>query len=407
MTLDKPTNSVTSTSKEVHSQYKFLRVEGWESRSLPVNNLLLHLCRKSKSEGTRRVYLWHLYKFCLFTGKTPAQLVRMTRSDVEQLVQRYSDSFSGLSRQYSNLALAALKAFFSANGFKRNKVLELEWYFVPPRHRVTREYVPTKADVYRMADSACSLRDRAIILMLYSTGLRNSTLRALRVKDVKNELLAGQDNIMIPVYPEMKQLDQAACKGGIPYYTFLCDEGTQALRLYLEDRKERYGGICDEEPLFCGEYNQLPREERRRKTITSRELEIIVKQAAKRAGILEWRLVHPHVLRKSYEKILRTQLMDGSNVDVKTQEFLMGHILAGSQDNYYDYSKIEEMRLVYSNLRFGRSVVENKFRLLRAAVARAFDGTDIDPDETILQYAESQKIRQASAGFHVKTQASD
>jgi len=238
-----------------------------------------------------------------------------------------------------------------------------------------------------MADCACSLRDRAIILTLYSTGLRNSTLRALRIKDVKKELLAGQDNIMIPVYPEMRQVDSAACKGGIPYYTFLCDEGTQALRLYLEDRNERFRGISDDEPLFCTEYNQFPREERKKKTLTSRELQILTKQAARRAGLAKWQLVHPHALRKTYEAVLRSQLIDGSNLDVKTQEFLMGHILPGSQDNYYDSSKIEAMRTLYSNLRFGRAIVENKFKLLRAVVARAFEGTDIDPDEAIMQYA--------------------
>jgi integrase len=358
---------------------------------------LLRLSRKSKSEGTRKVYIWHLYKFCRFADRTPAQLVRMRRNDVEHLVQQYADSFSGTSRAYSNLAIAALKAFFAANGFTRNRALELESYYRPPRHRITNEYIPTKAEVYRMADSSGSLRDRAIILMLYSSGLRNSTLRALRVKDVKKELLAGQDIVMIAVYPEMKEVDPAACKGGIPYYTFLCDEGTQALRLYLEDRKERFGGISEEEPLFCTEHNQLPREERCKRPITGRELQIIAKLAARRAGLPQWARVHPHAFRKSYERILRTQLIDGSNMDVKTQEFLMGHVLPGSQDNYYDYSKVEEMRVLYSNLRFGRTIIENKFRLLRAAVARAFEGTDVDVDQVIAEYAETRKASRVTS----------
>jgi len=254
-----------------------------------------------------------------------------------------------------------------------------------------------------MADSACCLRDRATILMLYSSGLRNSTLRALRIKDVKDELLAGKDTITIPIYPEMKQIDPSACKGGIPYCTFLCDEGTQALRLYLEDRKERFGGICDEEPLFCTEHNQLGRDDRRRNPITSRELQIVVKQAAKRAGLQQWQLVHPHALRKTYETVLRSQLIDGSNLDVKTQEFLMGHILQGSQDNYYDYSKVESLRVSYSNLKWGRSIVENKFRLLRAAVARAFEGTDMDPDDVIMQYASSRQRGLVNSSPSTKT----
>jgi len=324
----------------------------------------------------------------------------MKRDTVEGVVQRYADSLAASSsRAYANTAIAALKAFFLVNGFKRNRALEIQSYYQPPRQRLTREYIPTKAEIYRMADSACSLRDRSIILMLYSSGLRNSTLRALRVLDVKEELLAGRDIIMIRVYPAMKQVDPSACKGGIPYYTFLCEEGTQALRLYLEDRKERLAGISDEEPLFCTEYNQIEREERRRRPITSRELQILTKLAARRAGLTEWTLVHPHALRKTYETILRSQLVDGSNMDVKTQEFLMGHVLPSSQDNYYDYSKIEAMRILYSNLRFGRAVVENKFRLLRAVVARAFEGTDVDPDDVIMQYAASRQKHQATEPY--------
>jgi len=228
--------------------------------------------------------------------------------------------------------------------------------------------------------------------MLFSSGLRNSTLRALLVRDLAKELLAGVGNPIVQIYPDMKRVDPNACKGGIPYYTFLCDEGAQAVRLYLEDRKLRFGALGEDEPLFCTEYNQLEQLERRKKPISSRELQIIIKDTARRAGITKWDLVHPHVLRKSYETILRGQLIDGSNLDVKTQEFFMGHVLAGSQDNYYDYSKVESMRTLYSNLKFGRSIVENKFKLLRAAVGRAFEGTDVDPEEIIAQYAAMKKV---------------
>lgn len=366
----------------------FLRVNGWESCYLPVQNLLQHLSRKSRSEGTRKLYLWYIFKFCKSVNKTPAQLVKLKRIDVEVIVQRYADSLAASrSRSYANTAISALKSFFAVNGFKRNKALEIQSYYQPPRQRMSHEYIPTKNEAYRMADSACSLRDRAAMLILYSSGLRNSTLRAVRIKDIKDELLAGLDVIMIPIYPEMKEVDPCACKGRIPYYTFLCEEGTQAVRLYLEDRKDRFEGISDEEPLFSTEHNQISREARRRTPITSRELQIIVKQAAKRAGIQQWRLVHPHALRKTYEAILRNPMIDGTNLDVKTQEFLMGHVLPGSQDNYYDYTKTESLRTAYSNLKFGRSVVENKFRLLKATVARAFEGTDTDPDELITQYA--------------------
>jgi len=73
-------------------------------------------------------------------------------------------------------------------------------------------------------------------------------------------------------------------------------------------------------------------------------------------------------------------------MDVKVQEFFMGHVLPGSQDPYFDRSKVERMRIQYSKLRFGRATIENKFKVLKAAVARAFEDTDIDPEQVIEDY---------------------
>jgi len=366
--------------------YKFLRVRGWCSNYRSVNNLLLHLIRRSKSEGSKRIYLWHLYKFCHYTSRKPNELVALKRNQIEKLVQSYADSLMDASPRYSNLAISSLKTFFAVNGFKHAKALELETYHAPPRFRITNEYIPTKHEIYRMADSACSLRDRAIVLTLFSTGLRNSTLRALRYKDVAEELKNDYDNIMIPIYTEMKDMVPDACKGGIPYYTFACDEAMQALKLYLKEREEKYGSIEGSEPLFSSEYNQIPRDDRKRKPLTSRELQIIVKSAAKRAGISQWEAIHPHCLRKAFETVLHSQLIDGANMDVKVQEFFMGHVLPGSQDPYFDRSKVERMRIQYSKLRFGRATIENKFKVLKAALARAFEDTDIDPEQLIEDY---------------------
>jgi integrase len=273
----------------------------------------------------------------------------MRRYEAEKLVQRYADSLRDSSPRYSNLAIAILKAFFAVNGFNHSRALELETYHVQCRFRISPEYIPTKLEVYRMADSACSLRDRAIILTLFSTGLRNSTIRGLRYRDVVEELRRGNTNILTPVYPEMKDMVPDACKGKIVYYVFTCEEATQALKLYLQEKEGKYGGIEDSGPLFSSEYNQIPRNERRNKPLEARELRNIVKAAAKRAGITQWEAVHPHCLRKSFETVLHSQLIDGGNLDVKIQEVFMGHILPGSQDPYFDRSKVEYMRMLWSS----------------------------------------------------------
>ena len=49
-------------------------------------------------------------------------------------------------------------------------------------------------------------------------------------------------------------------------------------------------------------------------------------------------------------------------MDPKDQEFLMGHILPGSQDPYYDRSKIESLRQKYMKIRFFPSTDVQEFR---------------------------------------------
>ena len=149
-------------SKSNLEYFKFLRVNDWHSEYRSVENLLLHLSRRSRSEGSRRLYLWHLYRFCQYAGRKPDELIRLRRNHAERLIQSYADSLKDRSPRYANLAISILKTFFEVNGFKRAKALELETYHVPRRFRILPEYIPTRSEIYRMADSACSLRDRAL-----------------------------------------------------------------------------------------------------------------------------------------------------------------------------------------------------------------------------------------------------
>jgi site-specific recombinase XerD len=369
---------------------EYLKVTEWSSYYKSVNNLLKHLeHRKIGSEGSRGGYCFSLYSFCKYAGKLPDELVALEKADAEKLIEDYcyyKMENGWTSPRTANVNLFMLKAFFKRNGFRGNRSIEVDCFHQSARERIKPQYIPTLEEARGMAEVSGSLRNRAIILFLSSTGLRNSTLRAIRYKDIAAELAKDKSNLMIPIYPEMKEIEPNACKGGTPYYTFTCDEATQAITLYVKERLEKYGKIEDSEPLFCSEYNQIRKDERKKKTLTSREVQLIVKSAAKRAGISEWEAVHPHAIRKSYETVLHSQLIDGANLNVKVQEFFMGHTLPGSQDTYFDRSKTEHIRNQYSRLKFGRAAVENKFKVLKAAVARAFEDTGIDPEQVLEEY---------------------
>jgi len=107
--------------------------------------------------------------------------------------------------------------------------------------------------------------------------------------------------------------------------------------------------------------------------MSPRQLQKVVKQAAKRARLPQWQFVTPHCLRKAFETVLHSELVDGGRLDPKIQEFFMGHILPGTQDEYFNKMDVEYLRAEYAKLNFGRVVIENKFKILRMAVARAFE----------------------------------
>lgn len=295
--------------------FAFLRVNGWKSDYTSVDLLLRHLSRKSKSEASRKAYLNRLHSFCIYAKVNPDELVKLPKRMNEKLVQNYADRYDdgNHSIRTMNNAIDLLKAFFKVNGFRGARELEVESHYMPTRYRKTPQYIPLKNEVYAMADSACSLRDRAIVLTLYSCGIRNSTLRTLLIRDIADELSKGLSNILIPVYPEMKSRDPYACKANVSYFSFICDEAANAIRLYLLERKEKYGQIQDHDPLFASDYNQIDRDQRNSKIVSARELQYITKMCAYKAGLKRWQYVTPHCLRKAFETVIHSELVGGGD----------------------------------------------------------------------------------------------
>lgn len=328
---------------------EYLKVDGWHSEYESVENALRHYARRVKSEKTRTNFCHVLMHFCKYCSLDPDTLVGYTVERVSKLCQDYTDGFKekGYSVRYLNSMQSYLKTFFKINGFKNGRELQVEHYYQPSRYRKRREYIPTTEEVYKMGYASGSSKNRAMIFTFHTSGLRNSTLRALRIKDVRDEVEEDRNNIKIPVYPEMKLVDPAACKSNIPYYTFINREATTALREYLDERLCAYGEVLPEEPLYCSDSHRLAPETQRVTVVSSNGLEKMVKKAAKKAGVKRWREVTPHCLRKTFESALRN-----NGLDVKDQEFLMGHILPGSQDTYYDRSKVEELRRKYGQVAF-------------------------------------------------------
>jgi integrase/recombinase XerD len=159
------------------------------------------------------------------------------------------------------------------------------------------------------------VRDRAILELLYSCGLRVSELVSLRKEDI--DLDVGYVRVM--------------GKGGKERIVPVGEEGRRWVRRYIEEvRPSLLKDTGSERPLFLT---------RRGEGFTRQGIWKIVKCYASKAGIK--RRVHPHVLRHSFA----THLLSGG-ADLRSIQEMLGHSDI-STTQVYTHVERERIKEVY------------------------------------------------------------
>ncbi|MCA9360940.1 tyrosine-type recombinase/integrase [Candidatus Kaiserbacteria bacterium] len=147
------------------------------------------------------------------------------------------------------------------------------------------------------------LRDRAILELLFSTGLRISELCALSIDDVD----LSRDEFSV------------RGKGDKVRVVFLSDSAKEAISLYLKARKDM------DEALFIQYGKRADKAKDRR--LSTRAVQRTLKSAAIKAGIT--RKVSPHVIRHSFA----TDLLS-NGADLRSVQALLGHANIGTTQIY-------------------------------------------------------------------------
>jgi integrase/recombinase XerC len=164
------------------------------------------------------------------------------------------------------------------------------------------------------------LRDKALILVMYSAGLRISELAALSLSDLEADLGGGR----------------VIGKGGKERYVFFSDEGREALAAYLPARNERIKmagprGAAPAGRLFVN---------RKGGAISVPGIRWIIARYAERSGLNK--NVHPHALRHSFA----THLVN-SGCDVRLVQELLGHASLSTTQRY-THVDMERLKQVYA-----------------------------------------------------------
>ena len=96
----------------------------------------------------------------------------------------------------------------------------------------------------------------------------------------------------------------------------------------------------------------------------------------KRAG-LKRETIWTHTIRKAFRKIVRQ-----TNIDDDDKEELMGHVLNGSRQAYFDKKDVELIREAYLRCNFTREIPESNHTKMKR---------EIEELQTKVQVLESQK----------------
>jgi integrase len=291
---------------------------------------------------TREKKLYQLEKVLKANGiADTAELLRLSDRDIKTMVRRVAHWYLQQGKGVWAKQIAITMKGFLESQDRPFELKRSERIRSPPRKKVIVEHVPTKDEVFQMAQSTGSLRNKAIILSLFQSGVRVGCLCKWTYGLVGEQVFP---NIKPPVRVRVTpNLDTKLNLYGLSYYlTGLGQEAAYSIRSYLEVRMRKGWSPQPSDTIFVAdEHNGLG------SAIKRENVWRIVKVSAKMAG-LEPKSVWVHCLRKSFRKILNAT----PQIDEDTKEALMGHKLPGSRGNYFDYHDENEVMAKYSQADF-------------------------------------------------------
>jgi len=202
-----------------------------------------------------------------------------------------------VSKKTQNYYMIALRMFlkylvkrdieaFSADKIELAKVSERSLDLITPAELSRLLNAPEGNDIK-------TLRDKAILELLFSTGLRVSELCSLG-----NDLDLTAEEFSI------------RGKGGKIRVVFLSNDARDALRKYMKERKDMNEALFVQIGKDVGNKEPAP--------LTKRSIERIVKQYAIKAGISK--KVTPHIIRHCFATDL---LQNGA--DIRSVQMMLGH----------------------------------------------------------------------------------
>jgi len=355
-----------------------------------------------KSRTTKSEYLGALRIYTDYRGLNPTELIDeieedrkkspRDRGEVEYKLKEFHEWLlnerekekkggrgttgeKGVSPKRAATIMGSIRSFYKANGFPITIKLPR-----PTTLKKNHKLQIRAEDVKKLVDHAPTIRDKAIILMLFQSGMDVSTLCSLDYWDVARGL--ENDECPLPIHVVRK-------KRQVEYTTFLGRDGIDALKAYLNKRRERQGEIKHTEPLFVKERNYNGN-----KRITRELIEKMLREVAVLSGVVskeemeraDMNPCRPHALRGAFSTIMKLQ-----GVNNEIVEYWMGHVIP--YEAAYMIPQEEELKKIYAEHEEALSI--NRATEQIKKLEKKFDGKMKTYDEIInRQAAEIKRLRE-------------
>jgi integrase len=283
-----------------------------------------------KTEVTQLVYTTALKRFLTINNLTsPEQLLTIPSDTLEEMIKKHTIYLQKVVKS-PNLAMifqSALKHFC-----RMNKIRGIEWDLLHQfkSNIKSTKYGQDRDDAYDREQinkvlSVCNLRNRAIVLIYCSTGIRLSALPPLKLRHIQK---LG-DIYKFTVYENDEE-----------YYTLCTPECTIAIDAYLQFRERYFEQLTPESPLIREEFDTVSLIRKKPKHVSSHAIQWTISQLFNKVGIREidhveggFRKRKKVKLINGFRKFFKTQLLE-SHVESTIRKMLMGHDL--KLDDAYD-----------------------------------------------------------------------
>jgi integrase len=302
-----------------------------------------------RSNSTKKVYAHHLLLFCKFHHTDPDKLLTLSPVEIKQMIIEYILQLkkkcrnSGGKPKIGQISANSIKLYLTGiKSFLNENEITLPWKKIDKHcpEDASNDYRSyTRQEISKLL-SIADLRDRCIILLMASSGIRVGAIPILTIKSLKP---LDQGLGLLTVYGD----------------SLVTPECMSTIDAYFEERRKRGEKLSERSPLIRDKYSIYSTRINNPKPPKAESINAQIRKLIRKAGLPFEELQPDHAARKFFNTTLRN-----CSVDREFKELMMGHTNK-LDDIYYDEDNEESRKKII--LEYMKAVdaltINDEFRL--------------------------------------------